>query len=814
MNKLEPLTIIVKKLRQIHLSFYNKWILPTIQRISIKFNQLSLKKPWNSIRKEFRISILALSGLFVTFISLDLAFPLPDDIDYSTIIISSDSTVIHAFLSKDEKWRMKTELNEITPLLRKAIIYKEDKYFYYHRGINYISTIRAIINNIIQAKRTSGASTITMQVARLLEPKNRTYLNKLIEIFRASQLEFHYNKDEILQLYLNLVPFGSNLEGVKAASTLYFEKAPNHLSLAELTALSIIPNRPNSLVLGKDNDYIIQQRNKWLQRFKKAALFPNQDIDDAMAEPLSGYRHESPKIAPQYAYRFKSRYPDKPIIATHLDIKKQIKVQNIVKNYINRLYNRNIKNSAVIVIDNQNNSVISYIGSADFFNFEDAGQVDGVQAIRSPGSTLKPLLYGIAFDKGIITPKLKLTDVPVSYNGYEPQNYDEQYHGYITVEYALINSLNIPAVKILQQIKTSQFIKSLKKIGFEQIRKDEKKLGLSLVLGGCGVTLEQLTKMYHSFANNGLYTELNWLASDTLKGGFQVISPEAAYMLTEILTKVKRPDLPMEWQNSADLPKVAWKTGTSYGRKDAWSLGYNKNYTIGVWVGNFSAEGVQELSGSASAAPLLFEIFNTLDYHSEAEWYTVPENIEFRLVCSETGLPYSDFCKNIISDSYIPSISPNKQCEHLKKYYISPDSSISYCKTCLPESGYIEAWYPNILPEMISYYESKQVKYLKVPKHNPECERIFTESAPDITSPMYNVEYYVDKTDTTELMLSCNVANDVDKVYWYINDKFYKSVSPTQNVFFKPSEGKIKISCTDDKGRNSNTFITVKMINF
>jgi penicillin-binding protein 1C len=814
MIDIKKIKLVFNKLRKAILDFYFLWFIPKSKFIYLKFRQLELKRRWFSLHKWVRIVIIGTFAYLFTFILIDKIFPLPDKIDYSTIIVSSDSTVVHAFLSHDDKWRMKTELDEITPLLRKAIIYKEDKYFYHHHGVNFIAIIRALFNNTISGRRTSGASTITMQVARLIEPKDRTYLNKFVEIFRAVQLEYHHSKDEILQLYLNLVPFGSNIEGVKAASVLYYEKPPNHLSLAELTALSIIPNRPNSLVLGKDNDYIIRQRNKWLRRFDHAKLFPKQDIEDALNEPLTAYRHESPKLAPQYAYRLKVSYPNMPIIRTHLSYKNQMKVQNLAKNYINRLYNRNIKNAAVLVIDNKTNSVICYIGSSDFFNDDDAGQVDGIQAIRSPGSTLKPFLYGMAFDAGIITPKMKITDVPVSYGGYEPQNYDQQYHGSVTAEFALINSLNIPAVKLLQQIKTENFIKSLKKLGFDQIKKDEKKLGLSLVLGGCGVSLEQLTKMFHSFANHGIYTELNWLATDTARGGFQAISDEAAYMVTEILSKIKRPDMPLEWQNSADLPKVAWKTGTSYGRKDAWSIGYNKNFTIGVWVGNFSAEGVQELSGASAAAPLLFEIFNTLDYRSEPEWYDAPKNVDFRLVCTESGMPYNDFCKDITSDSYIPSVSPNKLCDHLRMCYVSPDSSISYCKTCLPESGYVQAWYPNISPEMITYYDTKQIKYLKVPPHNPACERVYAENSPEITSPMYNVEYFVDKADTTEIMLSCNAGIDVDKVFWYINDKLFKSAKPSQKIFFKPFEGQIKISCTDDKGRNSNTVIKVKMINF
>ncbi len=748
------------------------------------------------------------------FFLLNLLFPVQVNKDYSNIVIAADSTVIHSYLSSDEKWRMKTELSEITPLLRKAIIYKEDKYFYYHPGVNGIAVVRAMFNNIVQSKRTSGASTITMQVARLLNPKERSYFNKLIEIFRAFQLELYYTKNEILQMYLNLAPYGGNIEGVKAASLLYFEKAPNHLSLAELTALSVIPNRPNSLTIGKDNDTIIEIRNKWLKRFEKAELFSKQDIKDAMAEPLSAKRHNAPKMAPHFSLRMKNMHIEKANIYTHLELKAQLKIENLVKNYINRLYNRNIKNASVLVIDNNKNSVVSYIGSADFNNTDDAGQVDGIKAIRSPGSTLKPFLYALSFDKGLITPKLKITDVPVNYSGYEPHNYDSEYHGLVSIVNALTNSLNVVAVKVLYQYRSHKFINQLKTLNFKQIKKDEKKLGLSVILGGCGVTLEELTGLYHAFANNGVYTEFNWLQADSLNSGFNIISHESGYMLTEILTQLSRPDLPYEWQNSADLPKVAWKTGTSYGRKDAWSIGYNKNYTIGVWVGNFSAEGVQELSGAETAAPLLFEIFNTIDYKSDTRWYDMPENVEFRLVCSETGLIPNSFCTNITSDSYIPNISSNKKCEHLRNVHISADTSISYCTSCLPESGYIKSFYPNYQPEIISYFETNQLKYRKTPPHNPICERIFADDKPEITSPVNNVEYFIDKADTTQILLTCNSANNVDKVYWYINDKFYKTAKPANKVFFKPVEGMIKISCTDDKGRNANLHIKVKMINF
>jgi penicillin-binding protein 1C len=309
---------------------------------------------------------------------------------------------------------MYTELEEISPELKKAIIFKEDKYFYFHPGINPVSVFRAAFMNLKEKRRTSGASTITMQVARLLEPKERTYKNKLIEVFRAFQLELLLTKDEILQLYLNLVPYGGNIEGVKSASIIYFQKMPDHLSIAEITTLAIIPNRPVSMRLGMNNEYIRQQRNKWLNRFRKAKLFKDEYIADALEEPLNASRNPVPRLAPHLSYRLKYMYPSKNNIKASIDPELQRKAERIVANYSRGLYFQNIKNATALVIDNESRKAIAYVGSADFNNDEDGGQVDGIPAIRSPGSTLKPLLYGLAMDLGIVTPKTVIADVPVS----------------------------------------------------------------------------------------------------------------------------------------------------------------------------------------------------------------------------------------------------------------------------------------------------------------------------------------------------------------------------------------------------------------
>ena len=279
------------------------------------------------------IKILSISAVItiLLFVSLNFIFPLPGNVEYSTIITGNKGEVLHAFLTKDEKWRMKTSLDEISPLLRTTIIEKEDKLFYYHSGVNPFAIARAVIKNIFHLKRTSGASTITMQVARALEPKSRNYFNKLIEIFRAYQLELKYNKDEILQLYCNRLPYGGNIEGVKSASLLYFEKDPDHLSLAEITALCIIPNRPSSLVPGKHNDRIIAERNKWLKKFAADQVFTKKQIEDALTEPFTASRNVVPKFIPHLAYKLKKNGP--PVIRSSIDIKTQLKTEKIVSDY-------------------------------------------------------------------------------------------------------------------------------------------------------------------------------------------------------------------------------------------------------------------------------------------------------------------------------------------------------------------------------------------------------------------------------------------------------------------------------------------------
>ncbi len=784
---------------------------------------------------------VVLTGLGLALL-LDLLFPIRTTVPYSTVVTASDSTIIHAFLSRNDKWRMYAETDEITPVLRDAILFKEDKYFFYHPGINPISLVRAMGRNLLRGRRTSGASTITMQVVRLLEPRERTYGSKLIEFFRALQLEVHLSKAEILQLYLNLLPYGSNIEGIKSASLIYFGKPPKLLSLAELTTLTIIPNRPSSLRLGIHNERVRYERNRWLRRFQDNGTFPKAAIADALAEPLTAHRRAAPQQMPHLALRLVREQGATPILRTTIRPAVQATAEQLVQNYVNRVRAFNIHNAAVLVVDNQTMNVLAYVGSADFHNVFDGGQVDGVRAVRSPGSTLKPLLYGLAFDAGLITPKSKLNDVPTNFGvgsgSYEPENYDRRFNGPVTAEFALANSLNIPAVKLLRDVGTPTMISTMQKAGFATVRKQAKDLGLSMILGGCGVTLEELTTLFAGFANGGEVREVrfvqrsgtplghkakkdpkNWPDGPTEhRSVVQILSPEAAFLVTNTLTQITRPDLPNNFDNSYHLPRIAWKTGTSYGRRDAWSIGYNQRFTIGVWVGNFSGVGVPELSGANTATPLLFQLFNALDYNSPRGWFRPPTGgpdarLAMRQICPESGEVPGDSCAARAIDYHIMGVSANRRCSHQKTIFTDSAGRVSYCAHCLPERGAVRRSYPNLAPELIAYYAVKRIPYAAIPPHNPTCERLFgigSEQNPLITSPNDGSEYFIDPKNPVEIQLACQAANDVRAVYWYVNDRLIRKATPAEGVFIKPRPGVLKISCADDRGRHSDIRVVVK----
>ncbi|MBI3232830.1 MAG: penicillin-binding protein 1C [Bacteroidetes bacterium] len=761
-------------------------------------------------KRLFRRSSIGLISVFVLFILLDLVFPFTPQIPYSQIIEDRNGKVIHAFLASDQQWRMKCSNKDISPIIEKALLTKEDKWFYYHPGVNLFSVGRAFIYNIFTQRRTSGASTITMQLARMLHPVERTYMHKFVEVFHAFQLEWHFSKAEILEMYLNKAPYGGNIEGVKAAALLYFNREPKHLSIAQASLLAVVPNRPVTMRPGKNDSLLTLYRNKWLVRLQTEGVFTDKEIADAIKEPLGAKRQLAPQRMPHFSLWLRKQMGSSLDLKSTIRIDFQTQAELLLKNYMNRLKSMNVYNASILIIDNKTHQVLSYIGSPNYNDMLHEGQIDAVHAMRSPGSTLKPLIYASCFDKGLLTPKAMMYDVPENYDGYEPENYDARFNGRVSVEEALCKSLNLPAVKALHMVGKNVVCDKLHLSGCNQIGKDDKKLGLSLALGGCEMSLYQLVGLYTTFSNQGNYTPLKYLLSDSNKQTTPIMTKESAFMIADILSKLSRPDMPDLYKSNNHLPKVSWKTGTSYGRRDAWSIGFNKNYTIGVWIGNCTGKGVTGLTGAEVATPLLFDLFNMADYNSDGSWIKPPKSLGFRLVCSTTGKIPSEQCEKQVADFYIPGTSSMELCNHLVSLQVSADERFSYCNTCCPDAGFKTKFYENIEPSLAAYFDQEKIKYIRQPPHNPNCNRVFEGKAPKISMPVNNQTYMIEKATGQLLELHASCDAGVQTLYWYINDRYLRQSKPNEKVYFEPEAGNVKISCADDRGKSTEIEIAVK----
>lgn len=753
--------------------------------------------------------LLKIFGAFcILIVILNFVFPLHLELDYSKIVYDRNGEVLATFLNKEDKWRFESDLSEVSQNLIDAVLEKEDKYFYYHLGFNPISIGRALVQNITQGEVVSGASTITMQVARLIAPKDRTIWNKIKELFTALQLEVYYSKDEILELYLNLVPFGSNIEGVKAVSIFYLNKLPVSLSLSESIALSLIPNNPNHFKIGKYNDRINEKKNIQIKKYMESEAFPKNLLDDALSEKFHSKRVKRPNLALHFATRIISNNRDRTNIKSTIDLNTQSKIETITKSYIKGLNSLGIYNASVLVTDNLTGEVISYLGSNDFYDNLHEGQVDGIKSIRSPGSTLKPIVYLLAMEKGVVTPKTILHDIPFQYGNYSPQNFDQNYRGQISAEHALAQSLNVPAVYLLNEVGIDEFVKKLIELDFESISKNKTKLGLSTVLGGCGVSLEELTRLYMTLANKGKMKPIVLLKDSISSSPREVFSKEATTITKELLTKLQRPDYPTNYQSAIRLPRISWKTGTSYGRKDAWSIGFTDRYTVGVWAGNFDNKSVASLTGASIATPLLFEVFNLLEPYSSQN--NADSTLPTRKVCTVSGLIPNQHCTELVSDYYIPFKSSNTKCSHIKEIYVSKDEKTEFCTDCLPHSGYKTMLVEYTDPLLIDYYKENNIIFKEPTKHNNTCERLNNNYPPKITSPLVNQTYFIDpKSD--KVLLSAVISQQAKECSWFINDEFFRTCKTDENVYYVPKrQGPVKVSCTDNLGNTSIMKFTVE----
>ncbi|MFA6233491.1 MAG: penicillin-binding protein 1C [Bacteroidota bacterium] len=749
--------------------------------------------------------VVAIAG---TLVLGDRLFPPPDLPDYSVQVFDSRGELLGASLTTDDKWRLRTRLDHVNPDLLRAIVYKEDRWFLLHSGVNPYAVLRALWSNLGSARRVSGASTITMQLARMLEPDERNYFVKFREMIRALQLEIRYSKREILERYISLLPMGGNIEGVASASWIYFNRPPEKLSLAQSVALAVIPNNPNRLRLDRSTDGVQKETRRWLRYFLSNEIFEASEIRSAMEEPFAVARSAPPQRSPHFTLVARERGSG-DLVHTTLDPAVQDAAERLLWNHVQRVMVDGVRNGAVLVIDNDSMTVAAWCGSADFADAMNHGQVNGVRAVRSPGSTLKPFLYARAFEEGALTPRMRLLDIPSDYGGYMPENYDATFTGDVTVEDALLKSLNVPAVRELARQGVGPFVSWLASMGFRSIGEAREKLGLSLILGGCGVTLEELTRASSIFARRGTLSTLRYTTREPEGSGQSMLSPEAAYLVTDILSRHDRPDLPEELRATSRLPRFAWKTGTSYGKRDAWAIGWNARYTVGVWMGNFSGEGAPHLAGAEMAVPLLVDIFDAIDQQSEKHLLRKPAALSRREVCSQTGLLPASRCADVVQDWYIERCSSNRRCDLLRPFKVSSDHTMYYCMDCLPDSGTIEEWYPVYDPELAVWFDENRVAIPKPPPHNPACTMRMSGDGPRIISPSPDYTYYIERGTEQQIMLQAGSSSGVKTQYWYVDGRLHATVRNGEKSFFAASAKQHRISCMDDAGRT--TRMTVRM---
>jgi penicillin-binding protein 1C len=747
--------------------------------------------------------VIAVPGFFI----LSLLFPLPPLKRYSPVIEDRHHTLLQAFLADDDTWRIKTSPEEIPPKLKRLLLEKEDRYFPWHFGINPVSVLRAAAQNIAAGEKVSGASTITMQVARLLEPKERTLPNKVAEAFRAVQLELRYSKKEILEIYCSMIPLGGNIEGLNSAALLYYQTPLERLNIARLIDLIIIPNNPNALRPDKHPEALYKERLRVSAPWIRAGLLSTEDSLVIAETPAAAQRMALPRHAQHFCLRVRDMYPDDASVVTTLDLGTQETVERLVLHHMRTWTPMGVLNAAVFVL--RRHEVVAYVGSGDFDDAGAMGQVDAVKALRSPGSTLKPLLCALAMDQGILTPKTLLLDTPYDAEGFLAENYDGTYSGMVSAEDALRRSLNVPMVRLLNRVGTSPFLDVLHQAGVASLEEQRSRLGLSLILGGCGTTLEELTSAFSCFPASGVFVRPAYTMDLPPHDSVTVFSPAAAYMVTDILSGVNRPDLPNNFESSRNLPLVAFKTGTSYGRRDAWSIGYSSEFTIGVWLGNVDNRGNPELAGSKAAAPLLIDIFNSLSTLHEKAILPKPRDLGVREVCALSGQLATPRCAAVVDDFYSRAHTLPTPCQLHREYMLSPDRRTTYCASCVGDHPYVTATFTDYPPELRTYWDNIGHAYTSLPPHNPRCAQLRVAEGPEIVSPSDEMTYYL-FSRSQKLVLQASSTVDVREQMWYIDERFLGRYHAGKKVFVGFEGGTHTISCLDDKGNISAVTIEVR----
>lgn len=737
-------------------------------------------------------------------------FCLPEplfNVPYSTIISSEQGKLIGATTAEDQQWRFPTA--DSTPYkFEKAILNFEDAYFYSHPGINPVSIGKALIQNIKAGHVVRGGSTISMQVIRLSRNgQPRTYLEKLYECILALRLELRYTKAEILNMYTAHAPFGGNVVGLEAASWRYFKRPPNKLSWAEASALAVLPNAPALIYPGKNHQLLAAKRNSLLDKLVENGVIDATTATLSKEEPLPGTPHALPLIAPHLLARYQLQNPKGIRVQTTINTSIQQTVSNLLQSHHKKMAQNKIYNGAVLVVDTKSGAVKAYVGNTYDATRSHENAVDIIQSARSSGSTLKPFLFSEMQQKGMILPKTLLPDIPTFISGYAPKNFDKQFDGAVPADNALARSLNVPAVRLLQEYGVEIFYDDLQNLKFSTVNRSPANYGLSLILGGAEVTLWDLVKNYRKLGLNVINYHhpsdslFQMHLSQNEKQVMPTISmdPAANWITLEALKVMDRPIEGTNWRLYSSSKTIAWKTGTSFGHKDAWAIGVTPDYTVGVWVGNADGEGRPGLTGASAAAPLLFNVFKQLQGNS---WFEKPEaNLMEIAVCKTSGYKASPLCPQTDTISATMNAYKTIPCPYHEKVFLDKSAAFRVNADCYRVNDMqMEVWF--VLPPVMEwYYKSKNPHYKKLPPLMPEC--VAETNNLEIIYPQAHAKLFIPRSfkgRKEHLVFEATHRLPNTKLFWHLDDQFIASTTFQHQIEVQPDVGEHILTVVSEDG--------------
>jgi len=761
-----------------------------------------------TVNRWLRRAIYLLMGLAAIWLALPKP-PLLEGIDFSQRVRDRNGNVLRVTLTSDQKYRIWTPLKEISPALVEATLRFEDKYYDKHPGVNPVSLLRATWSLVSSGQTPAGASTITMQLARLrYHLRTRTVAGKLRQIVYAIELERHYSKPRILEAYLNLAPYGRNIEGAGAASEIYFSKSAARVTGAEAVALSVIPQSPTrrALVAGGENERVTNAQQRWYLRSA------TKETPALTFRAEARTRHQL--TAPHFVQQVIESKTGGTEMSTTLDLALQQMLEKRVADYIAQNRDRGIQNAAALLIDFKNMEVLAQIGSSDFSKVEIQGQVDGTRRPRSPGSTLKPFVYALALDQGQIHPLTLLKDAPHTFGDYNPENFDRDFLGPIRASDALARSRNVPAVTLASELAHPTFYEFLRNADVS-LPKPASFYGLSLPLGGSEVTMEDLVRLYAALANGGRLQPLRRFLNEPISTkNTRVFSPEAAFLTLDMLGKTPRPGM-----TNADLARTApvfWKTGTSHGFRDAWSVAVFDHFVLAVWIGNFDGKRNASFIGRTAAAPLLFQMIDGLRTREPARFQPhlpAPElNLKRVEFCSVSGQLPTSHCPHRTESWFIPGISPIATCDVHREVLVDASTGLRVVqddgKQTLKREVF-EFW-PS---DLLALFERAGVPRKLPPPFSPAIDNELLSRgghAPKINLPANEMTISQQSANTPGIPLRAETETGVRKLYWFADKTFLGACDAHEVLCWKPAPGTYQLIALDDHGRSASRSVILR----